>query len=301
MRQAAEPYHRIALRLRLVLRLLARPACAQRGCQCRSEWGGKHKQAHDCGLGSTHRSCDRSHSSRFRQRSSTAGRSSASFFSRAAMDLGGMSTLEYVSASAVKNVNMECVGFRKLNCGRDGKRASARAQALRRRGRARACGFMCSRLVRPVRKLLPLRATNCAVSLMTSRSKAAMPSGSGMVYCSCARAPAVEATGSGARTRGVPHLLRRLQDDGLEVRRQLHSHLLGRVARWRSLRGLVRNRVAVSVRRCARSAHAPRRTSAAGFAPPDSSALKEATCGRAPASAEDVRATCPCQQRALCW
>ena len=58
---------------------------------------------------------------------------------------------------------------------------SARSHAQHGR---RACAFVCSLLVRPVRKLFPFRATNCAVSLTTSRSKAVMPSGSGMENCS---------------------------------------------------------------------------------------------------------------------
>ena len=65
----------------------------------------------------------------------------------------------------------------------DAKRQMPRNTPCHRR--SRAWGFMCSRLVRPVRKLFPLRATNCAVSLITSKSKAEMPSGSAIVYCSC--------------------------------------------------------------------------------------------------------------------
>mmetsp|Transcript_6927 Transcript_6927/g.25532 ORF Transcript_6927/g.25532 Transcript_6927/m.25532 type:complete len:219 (-) Transcript_6927:496-1152(-) len=71
---------------------------------------------------------------------------------------GGIRTLEYVSAKAVKKLKSECVGFKKLNC-----------------------GFMCSLLVRPERKPFPLRATYWAVSLITSRSIAAMPSETGIV------------------------------------------------------------------------------------------------------------------------
>ena len=75
--------------------------------------------------------------------------------------VGGMSTFEYASARDVKNVNIECVGFKKLNC-----------------------GFECSRDVSPVKKLFPFLATNCAVSLMTSKSKLVIPSGTCTVYSS---------------------------------------------------------------------------------------------------------------------
>lgn len=129
---------------------------------------------------------------------------SASRRNRSDMALGGISTLEYMSARLVKKVNMLCVGLRKLNC-----------------------AFVCSRLVRPVRKLRPLRATNWAVSLMTSRSKAVMPSGSCSVYCSysaCTQLHDAEAPASSA----CPHLVGRLQDDGLEVGGQLHRHFAPR-------------------------------------------------------------------------
>lgn len=100
----------------------------------------------------------------------------------------------------------------------DSRRATA--------ARARTCGFMCSRLVRPVRKLFPLRATNCAVSLITSRSKAAIPSGSAIVYCSCM--PGGISARAGALRRNAAHLFGRFEDDRLEVCRRLHGNALRR-------------------------------------------------------------------------
>lgn len=135
----------------------------------------------------THLACERSHSRRFKHLSRTAGLFDASCRSRSAMDLGGMSTFEYMSARAVKKGNMLCVGFRKLNCGHAKEDTSMKCtQNACQLSRRRACGFVCSRLVRPVRKLFPFRATNCAVNLMTSKSSAVIPSGNTSVYCSCA-------------------------------------------------------------------------------------------------------------------
>ena len=51
---------------------------------------------------------------------------------------------------------MLCAGLRKLNCGRESAREHRHAFFYG----LRACAFVCSLLVRPVRKLLPLRATN---------------------------------------------------------------------------------------------------------------------------------------------
>ena len=94
------------------------------------------------------------------------------------------------------------------------------------------CGLVCSRLVSPVRKLLPLRATNCAVSLMTSKSRAVMPSGSTRVYCSWKRGKqGVSGARWGGLHGGTARLLRLLKHDGLEVRRQLNSHLGGGLRR----------------------------------------------------------------------
>ena len=59
-------------------------------------------------------SCERSHSRRCSARSRRPDLSS-SFRSRASSSGGGFSTLEYASASEVKNPNIEWVGFRKLN------------------------------------------------------------------------------------------------------------------------------------------------------------------------------------------
>ena len=109
-------------------------------------------------------SCVLSHSSRCSARSSSADLSS-SFLSCSARPLGGINTFEYASAREVKNANMECVGFRKLNC-----------------------GLLCSLLVSPVRKVFPFLATNCAVSLITSRSSDVIPGGTSTLYSALAGA-----------------------------------------------------------------------------------------------------------------
>ena len=82
--------------------------------------------------------------------------SSEVFRSFSARPLGGMSTLLYASQSAVKKPKKELVGLRKLKW-----------------------GLPCSLEASPVRNAFPLRATNCAVSRIVSKSSACIPSGVG--------------------------------------------------------------------------------------------------------------------------
>ena len=50
------------------------------------------------------------------------------------------------------------------------------------------CGLLCSLLVSPVRKVFPFLATNCAVSLITSRSSDVIPGGTSTLYSALAGA-----------------------------------------------------------------------------------------------------------------
>ncbi|KAG5556916.1 hypothetical protein RHGRI_007227 [Rhododendron griersonianum] len=109
-------------------------------------------------------SCDRSHSNRCKQRSSTVVISVTlvlNFSVNRLNPFGGINTFEYASAREVKNMNILWVGFKKWNC-----------------------WLFDSLLVSPAKKDFPLRATNCAVNLIISNSSPVIPSGSLTVYSS---------------------------------------------------------------------------------------------------------------------
>jgi hypothetical protein len=140
---------------------------------------------------------------------------------------------------------------------------------------------MCSRLVSPVKKLLPLRATNCAVSLMTSKSKAEMPSGSGIVYCSWGAPDTVKPQRKRELSCAlrVACLVRSIKHHGLEVGGDLHRHLLGQRLVC-TLGHLCTHQTRIRTgERMAERTPAAVRTSADAFAPPASSALNAETCG----------------------
>mmetsp|Transcript_67831 Transcript_67831/g.164006 ORF Transcript_67831/g.164006 Transcript_67831/m.164006 type:complete len:249 (-) Transcript_67831:275-1021(-) len=93
-------------------------------------------------------------------RVSVRNRSSLSLSSRCLSSSWGARHLEYASTRDVKYEKRKCVGLRKSNM-----------------------GFLLSRLARPVRKERPLRATNCAVSMITSISSGCAPAGRLTMYC----------------------------------------------------------------------------------------------------------------------
>ena len=100
----------------------------------------------------------RSHAACCWIRASVRDGSAASRARRARSSSGGIRHFEYASTSDVKYEKRWCVGLRKSNW-----------------------GLRASRFAIPVRKVRPLRATNCAVSWITSRSSGCAPGGFGTV------------------------------------------------------------------------------------------------------------------------